>query len=60
MLFKLFKQSSPLFKLFKQSSRRDSQFTGERKAACRDDVDLVSRVALFKLFKQNSPQRGSV
>ena len=25
-----------LFKLFKQSSRRDSQFTGERKSACRD------------------------
>jgi len=32
-----------LFKLFKQSSPRDSQFTGERKSACRDVVDLVGR-----------------
>jgi len=39
-------RTTTLFKLFKQSSRRDSQFTGERKAACRDVVDLVSRRVL--------------
>ena len=38
--------NSPLFKLFKQSSRRGSQFTGERKSACRDVVDLVGRRVL--------------
>ena len=40
-----------LFKLFEQSSRRDSQFTGERKAAwkaaCRDVADLVCRRVLL-------------
>ena len=35
-----------LFKLFKQSSRRDSQFTCERNAACRENAKLVKIVIM--------------
>ena len=42
-----FKRSICLSCLNKQSSPRDSQFTGERKLACRDGADLVRRRVLL-------------
>ena len=48
-----------LFKLFKQSSPRGSQFTGERKSACRDVVYLVSRRVLHALERGGAKHRLS-